>query len=219
MRVTGNLEYVPWAPLVGVAFAVVCSFAGFVGMHNSGRRRTVFTGLIFTIVLSGTGSLLTDVYTDWRFSMMVTYMVLLGSFSLGMGITAYTYTAEIFRPSFRVAGISVAVTINALLTAVLCLLLPPTTTFITPGVMSMWTGATSLIGLVLTYFFLPETQGYSLYEMGNILKLSHKEHWRHYYTKLQSIMDIILCKEPRRVSPLYELDAITGASHHQRQQA
>ncbi|KAM3422223.1 hypothetical protein BST61_g2588 [Cercospora zeina] len=143
-------------------------------MDRFGRRRILLIGMLFIFIALFTIAILVGLYShDWAahraqgwtaVAMLLMYMV---AFSASCGPVSWTIPAEIFPLSLRAKGLSVAVGSRWMFNFIIGLITPPLVERAGYGTYVFF--ATScVIGLVWTYFCVPETNGRSLEEMDEV---------------------------------------------------
>lgn len=91
-------------------------------------------------------------------------------FSIGLGPITWVYTSEIFPMRLRAQGSSLAVSVNRLVSGVVSMTFLTISNKITFGRMFFMLSGIMTVATVFFYFFLPETKGKSLEEMGTIFE-------------------------------------------------
>ncbi|KAI3714623.1 hypothetical protein L6452_21581 [Arctium lappa] len=96
-------------------------------------------------------------------------------FSIGLGPITWVYTSEIFPMRLRAQGSSLAVSVNRLVSGVVSMTFLTISNKITFGGMFFMLSGIMIVATVFFYFFLPETKGKSLEEMGTIFEKKDTE--------------------------------------------
>ncbi|KVH93903.1 polyol transporter 5-like [Cynara cardunculus var. scolymus] len=96
-------------------------------------------------------------------------------FSIGLGPITWVYTSEIFPMRLRAQGSSLAVSVNRLVSGIVSMTFLTISNKITFGGMFFMLSAIMVVATVFFYFFLPETKGRSLEEMGTIFEKKDTE--------------------------------------------
>ncbi|KAL8223370.1 hypothetical protein R6Q57_018845 [Mikania cordata] len=96
-------------------------------------------------------------------------------FSIGLGPITWVYTSEIFPMRLRAQGSSLAVSVNRLVSGVVSMTFLTISSKITFGGMFFVLSGVMTVATVFFYFFLPETKGKSLEEMGALFEKKDTE--------------------------------------------
>ncbi|KAI3711617.1 hypothetical protein L1987_70156 [Smallanthus sonchifolius] len=96
-------------------------------------------------------------------------------FSIGLGPITWVYTSEIYPMRLRAQGSSLAVSVNRLVSGVVSMTFLTISSKITFGGMFFVLSGVMTVATVFFYFFLPETKGKSLEEMGAIFEKKDTE--------------------------------------------
>ncbi|KAK1413902.1 hypothetical protein QVD17_29639 [Tagetes erecta] len=91
-------------------------------------------------------------------------------FSIGLGPITWVYTSEIFPMRLRAQGSSLAVSVNRLVSGVVSMTFLTISSKITFGGMFFVLSGVMTVATCFFYFFLPETKGKSLEEIGAIFE-------------------------------------------------
>ncbi|KAB2600612.1 polyol transporter 5-like [Pyrus ussuriensis x Pyrus communis] len=91
-------------------------------------------------------------------------------FSIGLGPITWVYSSEIFPMRLRAQGSSLAISVNRLVSGVVSMTFLTISNKITFGGMFFVLAGIMAVATVFFYFFLPETKGKTLEEMGTIFE-------------------------------------------------
>ncbi|GAA0155921.1 secondary carrier transporter [Lithospermum erythrorhizon] len=146
-------------------------------LDHYGRRPLLLLGTMGMVVsLSGLG--LANKYLEHS-SKKPTWAIALGVvalcadvsfFSIGLGPITWVYSSEIFPMRLRAQGSSLAVSVNRLVSGVVSMSFLSIAKKITFGGVFFMLSGVILLATIFFYFFLPETTGKSLEEMGEIFE-------------------------------------------------
>ncbi|KAJ9538703.1 hypothetical protein OSB04_031436 [Centaurea solstitialis] len=102
-------------------------------------------------------------------------------FSIGLGPITWVYTSEIFPMRLRAQGSSLAVSVNRLVSGVVSMTFLTISNEITFGGMFFMLSGVMVAATVFFYFFIPETKGKSLEEIGAIFERKDTEGSKIHY--------------------------------------
>ncbi|PSS01880.1 Polyol transporter like [Actinidia chinensis var. chinensis] len=91
-------------------------------------------------------------------------------FSIGLGPITWVYSSEIFPMRLRAQGSSLAVSVNRLVSGVVAMSFLTVSEEISFGGMFFVLAGVMVMGVIFFYFFLPETKGKSLEEIGSLFE-------------------------------------------------
>ncbi|KAI5320469.1 hypothetical protein L3X38_040177 [Prunus dulcis] len=91
-------------------------------------------------------------------------------FSIGLGPITWVYSSEIFPMRLRAQGLSLAISVNRLVSGVVSMTFLTISNKITFGGMFFVLAGIVVVGTVFFYFFLPETKGKTLEQMGALFE-------------------------------------------------
>lgn len=195
MQASGNDAVVYYSPevfrdagiddkqqLVGVTviMGLVKTFFVFVSalfLDSFGRRRLLLLGSIgMAISLAGLGlgskflehSMIKPV---WAISLCVVAVCSAVSFfSIGLGPITWVYSSEIFPSRLRAQGSSLAISVNRLVSGLVSMTFLSISREITFGGTFFGLAGIMVVATVFFYYFLPETKGKSLEEIGALFE-------------------------------------------------
>lgn len=91
-------------------------------------------------------------------------------FSIGLGPITWVYSSEIFPQRYRAQGSSLAISVNRLVSGVVSMTFLSVSREITFGGMFFALSGVMVVGTIFFYYFLPETKGKSLEEIGSLFE-------------------------------------------------
>ncbi|XP_010688202.2 polyol transporter 5 [Beta vulgaris subsp. vulgaris] len=91
-------------------------------------------------------------------------------FSIGLGPITWVYSSEVFPMRLRAQGTSLAVSVNRLVSGVVSMTFLSVTKKITFGGVFFILAGIMVLGTVFFFFFMPETKGKSLEEIGKLFE-------------------------------------------------
>lgn len=91
-------------------------------------------------------------------------------FSIGLGPITWVYSSEVFPMRLRAQGTSLAVSVNRLVSGVVSMTFLSVTKKITFGGVFFILAGIMVLGTVFFFFFMPETKGRSLEEIGKLFE-------------------------------------------------
>lgn len=159
-------------------------------LDHYGRRPLLLigtTGMAFSLAGLGLGSMFLQRSHKkplWAIALCVLAVCSdVSFFSIGLGPITWVYSSEIFPLRLRAQGSSLAVSVNRLVSGVVSMTFLTISRKITFGGMFFVLSGVMVAATVFFYFFLPETKGKSLEEIGalfedqdgNELKVGEKE--------------------------------------------
>ncbi|BBN68379.1 polyol/monosaccharide transporter 5, partial [Prunus dulcis] len=191
MQASGNDAVVYYSPevfreagihnkkhLVGVTILMGIAKTSFVlvsalFLDRFGRRPLLLLGSIgmaISLACLGFGSKFLEFSgdkPDWAIGLCVVAVCSAASFfSIGLGPITWVYSSEIFPMRLRAQGSSLAIGVNRLVSGLVAMTFLSISREITFGGMFFALAGIMVVGTVFFYFFLPETKGKSLEEIG-----------------------------------------------------
>lgn len=191
MQASGNDAVVYYSPevfkdagidskkqLVGVTVIMGVAKTSFVlisalFLDHFGRRPLLLlgsTGMAVSLAGLGLGSKYLDqseIKPAWAIALcVIAVCAAVSFFSIGLGPITWVYSSEIFPTKFRAQGSSLAISVNRLVSGIVAMSFLSICRAITFGGMFFILAAIMAVGTVFFYFFLPETKGKSLEEIG-----------------------------------------------------
>ncbi|CAB4288494.1 unnamed protein product [Prunus armeniaca] len=191
MQASGNDAVVYYSPevfreagihnkkhLVGVTILMGIAKTSFVlvsalFLDRFGRRPLLLLGSIgmaISLAALGFGSKFLEFSgdkPDWAIGLCVVAVCSAASFfSIGLGPITWVYSSEIFPMRLRAQGSSLAIGVNRLVSGLVAMTFLSISREITFGGMFFALAGIMVVGTVFFYFFLPETKGKSLEEIG-----------------------------------------------------
>lgn len=191
MQASGNDAVVYYSPevfrdagissrkqLVGVTVIMGIAKTSFVFisalfLDRFGRRPLILlgsSGMAISLALLGLGSKYIEKSNSnpqWGIALCVVAVCAdVSFFSIGLGPVTWVYSSEIFPTRFRAQGTSLAISVNRLVSGIVAMTFLSISREITFGGMFFALAGIMGVGTVFFYFFLPETKGKSLEEIG-----------------------------------------------------
>uniref|UniRef100_A0A5B7BIU2 Putative polyol transporter 5-like n=1 Tax=Davidia involucrata TaxID=16924 RepID=A0A5B7BIU2_DAVIN len=146
-------------------------------LDRFGRRPLLLLGSIgmaFSLAGLGLGSKYLEHSDDkpsWAIALCVVAVCAdVSFFSIGLGPITWVYSSEIFPLRLRAQGSSLAVSVNRLVSGVVAMSFLSITRKITFGGMFFVLAGIMVLATIFFYFFLPETKGMSLEEIGELFE-------------------------------------------------
>ncbi|CAL5397036.1 unnamed protein product [Camellia sinensis] len=146
-------------------------------LDHFGRRPLLLTGSIgmaFSLLGLGLGSKFlehSDHKPTWAIALCVVAVCAdVSFFSIGLGPITWVYSSEIFPIRLRAQGSSLAVSVNRLVSGVVAMTFLSISKKISFGGMFFVLSGIMVFGTIFFYFFLPETKGKSLEEIGKLFE-------------------------------------------------
>ncbi|XP_057967118.1 probable polyol transporter 6 [Malania oleifera] len=99
-------------------------------------------------------------------------------FSIGLGPITWVYSSEIFPMRLRAQGASLAVSVNRVVSGVVSMTFLSVSKRISFGGMFMVLGGIMVVATLFFYYYLPETKGKSLEEIGDLFEDGDGRHPR-----------------------------------------
>ncbi|KAJ0031167.1 hypothetical protein Pint_13176 [Pistacia integerrima] len=191
MQASGNDAVVYYSPevfrdagissrkqLVGVTVIMGIAKTSFVFisalfLDRFGRRPLILlgsSGMAISLALLGLGSKYLEQSNgnpEWAIALCVVAVCAdVSFFSIGLGPVTWVYSSEIFPTRFRAQGSSLAISVNRLVSGIVAMTFLSISREITFGGMFFALAGIMGVGTVFFHFFLPETKGKSLEEIG-----------------------------------------------------
>ncbi|KAJ0491358.1 putative major facilitator, sugar transporter, major facilitator superfamily [Helianthus annuus] len=164
--------------LAKTSFVLVSAFY----LDKFGRRPLLLLGsigMVISLAGLGLGSKFLEHSSDkptWAIALCVVAVCAdVSFFSIGLGPITWVYTSEIFPMRLRAQGSGLAVSVNRLVSGVVSMTFLTISGKITFGGMFFVLSGVMTVATVFFYFFLPETKGKSLEEMGALFERKDTE--------------------------------------------
>ncbi|KAJ0676871.1 putative major facilitator, sugar transporter, major facilitator superfamily [Helianthus annuus] len=164
--------------LAKTSFVLVSAFY----LDKFGRRPLLLLGsigMVISLAGLGLGSKFLEHSSDkptWAIALCVVAVCAdVSFFSIGLGPITWVYTSEIFPMRLRAQGSGLAVSVNRLVSGVVSMTFLTITSKITFGGMFFVLSGVMTVATIFFYFFLPETKGKSLEEMGALFERKDTE--------------------------------------------
>ncbi|KAK6941516.1 Major facilitator, sugar transporter-like [Dillenia turbinata] len=146
-------------------------------LDKFGRRPLLLlgtAGMAFSLAGLGLGSKFLE-HSGSKPTWVITLCILavcadVSFFSIGLGPITWVYSSEIFPSRLRAQGSSLAVSLNRLVSGVVAMSFLSISEKITFGGMFFVLSGIMALGTVFFFFFLPETKGKSLEEIGTLFE-------------------------------------------------
>lgn len=172
---------------VALTVSLGCGIANFVGavpalytIDKFGRRKLLlltFPWLALCLFWTAGSFYIAD-QTARIASVCTSLYVFMLFYSPGMGPVPFTYSAEAFSLSVRPLGMASAVAVTWAFNFLINFTWPKMMDAMTPIGGFCFYAAWNVVGWLYTYFFLPETKGYSLEELDSIFERQNRVHMR-----------------------------------------
>ncbi|CAK9170691.1 unnamed protein product [Ilex paraguariensis] len=168
--------------LVGVTIIMGIAKTSFVlvsalFLDNFGRRPLLLlssTGVAISLAGLGLGSKFlehSDPKPVWAIALCVVAVCAdVSFFSIGLGPITWVYSSEIFPMRLRAQGSSLAVSVNRLVSGIVAMTFLTISRKISFGGMFFVLSGIMVLATIFFYFFLPETKGKSLEDIGAIFE-------------------------------------------------
>ncbi|KAL0934715.1 MFS myo-inositol transporter [Colletotrichum truncatum] len=104
-------------------------------------------------------------------------------YSPGAGPVPFTYCAEAFPLHIRDIGMSSATAVTWGFNFIISFSWPSMSKAFTPTGAFLWYACWNLFGLVVAYFFLPETKSLTLEELDSVFSVRNRDHAKYYMSK------------------------------------
>ena len=194
---------------VALTVSLGCGIANFVGaipalytIDKFGRRNLLlltFPWLALCLFWTA-GSFYIEEQTVRIASVCTSLYVFMLFYSPGMGPVPFTYSAEAFSLSVRPLGMASATAVTWAFNFLINFTWPMMMEAVTPIGGFCFYAAWNAIGWVYTYFFLPETKGYSLEELDNIFAKPNRVHMRERWADMKHWFGKVCGKDVAPVS-------------------
>lgn len=146
-------------------------------LDSVGRRPLLLlgsAGMAISLACLGLGSKFLENSTGkpvWAISLCVVAVCSAVSFfSIGLGPITWVYSSEIFPSRFRAQGSSLAISVNRLVSGLVSMTFLSISREITFGGTFFGLAGIMVVATVFFYYFLPETKGKSLEEIGTLFE-------------------------------------------------
>ncbi|XP_038700960.1 probable polyol transporter 6 [Tripterygium wilfordii] len=146
-------------------------------LDRFGRRALLLLGsigLFISLIVLGLGSKFLEHAGSkplWAIVLcIVAVCAYVSFFSIGLGPITWVYTSEIFPLRLRAQGSAVAISVNRLVSGVVSMTFLTISEKITFAGMFFLLSAIVALGTIFFYFFLPETKGKTLEEIGALFE-------------------------------------------------
>ncbi|KAJ4822592.1 hypothetical protein Tsubulata_121922, partial [Turnera subulata] len=146
-------------------------------LDRCGRRPLLLLGslgMAFSLATLGVGSSYLGQSHDkpvWAIGLcVVAVCATVSFFSIGLGPVTWVYSSEIFPMRLRAQGTSLAISVNRLVSGLVSMTFLSISNQITFGGMFLVLGGIMVVATVFFYFFLPETKGKTLEEIGSLFE-------------------------------------------------
>ncbi|KAL2533286.1 Polyol transporter 5 [Abeliophyllum distichum] len=146
-------------------------------LDRFGRRPLLLlgsTGMAISLIALGLGSKFLEHSVRkpiWAIALCVIAVCAdVSFFSIGLGPITWVYSSEIFPTRLRAQGTSLAVSVNRLVSGVVAMTFLSISKKITFGGMFLVLAGIMVLATIFFYFFLPETKGKSLEEIGSLFE-------------------------------------------------
>ncbi|KAL2554060.1 Polyol transporter 5 [Forsythia ovata] len=146
-------------------------------LDSFGRRPLLLlgsTGMAISLTALGLGSKFLEHSVHkpiWAIALCVIAVCAdVSFFSIGLGPITWVYSSEIFPTRLRAQGTSLAVSVNRLVSGVVAMTFLSISKKITFGGMFLVLAGIMVLATIFFYFFLPETKGKSLEEIGSLFE-------------------------------------------------
>ncbi|KAF6149757.1 hypothetical protein GIB67_017490 [Kingdonia uniflora] len=165
---------------VKTVFILVATFL----VDRLGRRPLLLSsvgGMIVSLAGLATGLTVVEVNDDKKIMWAIVLCCLMiltfvAFFSIGIGPVTWVYSAEVFPLRLRAQGCSMGVGVNRVMSGVISMTFLSLTKAITiGGAFFLFTGF-AIIAWLFIYFFLPETQGKNLEDIGELFGVETKKY-------------------------------------------
>ncbi|KAI9190893.1 hypothetical protein LWI28_000342 [Acer negundo] len=191
MQASGNDAVVYYSPevfrdagisskkqLVGVTVIMGIAKTSFVlisalFLDHFGRRLLLLlgsSGMAVSLAMLGFGSKYLEQSNsnpNWAITLCVVAVCAdVSFFSIGLGPVTWVYSSEIFPTKYRAQGSSLAISVNRLVSGIVSMTFLSISNAISFGGMFFALAGIMALGTLFFYFFLPETKGKSLEEIG-----------------------------------------------------
>ncbi|ERM94341.1 hypothetical protein AMTRI_Chr04g189530 [Amborella trichopoda] len=144
-------------------------------LDRMGRRPLLFIslgGMIISVCGLGFGLTMiahTDEKLEWAITLcIVTILLYVAFFEVGLGPIAWVYTSEIFPLRLRATGVSIGVAVNRLMSGVNGMTFISLYKAITVGGAFFLFAGICFLAFLFIFFFLPETNGRTLEEVSDL---------------------------------------------------
>ncbi|KAJ8749813.1 hypothetical protein K2173_013216 [Erythroxylum novogranatense] len=146
-------------------------------LDHFGRRPLLLlgsSGMVISLAALGLGSkYLEQAYTnpEWAIALcMVAVCADVSFFSIGLGPITWVYSSEIFPTKLRAQGSGLAVSVNRLVSGIVSMSFLSISNHVSFGGTFLGFAGIMAVGTVFFYFFLPETKGKTLEEIGALFE-------------------------------------------------
>lgn len=146
-------------------------------LDQFGRRPLLLlgtTGMALSLIGLGLGSKFLEHSAHkpmWAIALCVVAVCAdVSFFSIGLGPITWVYSSEIFPIRLRAQGSSLAVSVNRLVSGVVAMTFLTVAKKISFGGVFFVLGGIMVVATIFFYFFLPETKGKSLEEIGSLFE-------------------------------------------------
>ena len=154
-------------------FVMISAFS----LDKYGRRPLLLlgsAGMVFSLSVLGLGSKFLDHSArrpTWAIIVSVIAVCFdVSFFSIGLGPITWVYSSEVFPLKLRAQGTSLAVSVNRLVSGLVSMTFLSISRKITFGGMFFVLAGVMATGTLFFFFFLPETKGRSLEEIGQLFE-------------------------------------------------
>jgi MFS family permease len=149
-------------------------------LDRFGRRPLLLlgsAGMVLSLAGLGLGSMFlgrSDSKPTWAIVLCILAVCAdVSFFSIGLGPITWVYSSEIFPMRLRAQGLSLAISVNRLVSGVVSMTFLTISKKITFGGMFLVLAGIMVVGTMFFYVFLPETKGKSLEEIGALFEDKH----------------------------------------------
>eukprot|EP00257_Ricinus_communis_P014163 XP_015571771.1 polyol transporter 5 isoform X1 [Ricinus communis] len=156
-------------------------------LDRFGRRPLLLlgtTGMAVALAALGLGSKYLqqcDIKPLWAIALCIVAVCAdVSFFSIGLGPITWVYSSEIFPMRLRAQGTSLAISVNRLVSGIVAMTFLSISRLISFGGMFFALSGILVVGTIFFYFFLPETKGKTLEEIGSLFEDKIPENERHF---------------------------------------
>ncbi|KDP33673.1 hypothetical protein JCGZ_07244 [Jatropha curcas] len=156
-------------------------------LDRFGRRPLLLlgsTGMAISLAALGLGSKYleqSDTKPVWAVALSIVAVCAdVSFFSIGLGPVTWVYSSEIFPMRLRAQGSSLAISVNRLVSGIVAMTFLSISEVMSFGGMFFALALIMVVGTVFIYFFLPETKGKTLEEIGVLFEDKVPENERHF---------------------------------------
>ncbi|KAF2304858.1 hypothetical protein GH714_039187 [Hevea brasiliensis] len=156
-------------------------------LDRFGRRPLLLlgsTGMAASLAALGVGSMYLEQSADkpvWAIALCIVAVCAdVSFFSIGLGPVTWVYSSEIFPMRLRAQGSSLAISVNRLVSGIVAMTFLSISKLISFGGMFFSLAGIMVVGTVFFYFFLPETKGKTLEEIGVLFEDKISENQIHF---------------------------------------